>query len=170
MNFYPWVVFLHILGAFLFIMPHGASAVVAFKLRNERDIERVRALLELSTYSLSFMYAGFLILLVTGIIAGFMGNWWGQGWIWASLGLLIAVTIVMTPLGSLLYSRVRKAVGLPYFEGLKMKQMPPLPPASPEEIARILSSPSFSSRPVLLAVIGIGGIAIILWLMMFKPF
>ena len=34
--FYPWVVFVHVLGAFTFVLAHGASATVVLRLRRER--------------------------------------------------------------------------------------------------------------------------------------
>lgn len=162
---YQLVVFLHVLAAFIFFMAHGASVMVSFKLRGERELERIKSLLELSTYSLSVGYISLLVLLGTGIIAGFMGKWWGYLWIWEALGLLITLIIAMYLLGTLHFGKIRKAVGLPYQEGMKYDN-PPLPPASQEEIAALLSS----SRPILLTAVGVGGLAIILWLMMFKPF
>jgi hypothetical protein len=62
------------------------------------------------------------------------------------------------------YSQVRKAVGLAYMRGFKPQ--PPGEVASIEEIDALLKR----SRPVSLAVIGLVGLAIIAWLMMFKPF
>ena len=47
-SLYNWIVFLHVAGAFTFVLAHGASAGVALKLREERDVPRVQALLELS--------------------------------------------------------------------------------------------------------------------------
>jgi hypothetical protein len=47
-----------------------------------------------------------------------------------------------------------------------MKQHPPIEPASQAEIDAFLAR----GNPVLLTVIGYGGVAIIAWLMMFKPF
>jgi hypothetical protein len=35
------MVFLHVLGAFVFVLAHGASALVAFRLRTEREPGRV---------------------------------------------------------------------------------------------------------------------------------
>jgi hypothetical protein len=110
------------------------------------------------------MYFSLLVLLVSGITSGFLGRWWGQGWIWVSLGLLIAIVAAMSAIGSRTYGAARKASGLPYFE--KGKQNPPIEPASAEEIDAILTA----GKPVLLTVIGAGGLAVIAWLMMFKPF
>jgi hypothetical protein len=161
---YPWLVYLHVIGVFLFLMAHGISAGVAFRVYNERQLDRLRALLELSTASYGIMYLGLIVLLLTGIITGFAGRWWGQGWIWVSLVLLIVVTGAMTAMGTGYYTQVRKAAGSPYREGNKVQ--PPQAPASPEEIDALLKA----GKPMLLTGIGAGGIVVIAWLMMFKPF
>jgi len=163
---YPWLVFLHVIGVFGFLMSHGVSAGVALALRRERQFERVRVLLELSGGSYGVMYLSLLVLLVTGIITGFMAQWWGRGWIWVSLGLLIALSVAMWVIGSRFYSQVRQAVGLPWFDGLR--EHPAQDALSAEAVDALMSSSG--SRPMLLTVIGFGGIAVIAWLMMFKPF
>jgi hypothetical protein len=145
-------------------MSHGISVSVAFKLRHERNPERMRALLDLSSSTLGILHGSIGVLFLTGIIVGFMGRWWGRGWIWLSLGLLIAIYVYMGIAGSGYYSQVRKAAGLEYMDGFKLR--PPVEPASSEEIESLLSR----SRPIQLAVIGFGNLAIIAWLMMFKPF
>src|SRR4029079_7049166 len=48
-DFYPWVVFIHVAAAFLFVMGHGASMWTSDQIRRERDPVRIRALLELSS-------------------------------------------------------------------------------------------------------------------------
>lgn len=121
---YPWLVYLHALGIFGFLLAHGASSSASFALRRERNLERVRTLLELSANSIGIMYGSLLVLLVSGIAAGVIGKWWGQAWIWTSLILLIVIIGAMGGLGSRVYGEARKAVGLPYFEG--MKQHPPI--------------------------------------------
>lgn len=161
---YPWLVFLHVLGVFGFLIAHGVSASAAFALRRDRNLERVRALLDLSSSTLSILHSSIVILFLTGIIAGFMGRWWGRGWIWLSLGLLIAIYVYMSITASGFYSQVRKAVGLAYMQGFKSH--PPDEPASVEEIDALLNR----SRPVLLTMTGFGSLVVIAWLMMFKPF
>jgi NADH:ubiquinone oxidoreductase subunit 2 (subunit N) len=162
---YPWWKFLHIAGAFGFVLAHGASAAVAFKLRTERSRERVRALVELSSYTLSVFYGSFVLLLGAGIVAGFLGKWWGFGWIWTSLALLLAITVLMYLLATPYYDRVRIAVGVPTYQQ-KKKGIAPGPEAKDEELATLLSSP----RPVVVALIGAVGLLIIVWLMVLKPF
>lgn len=161
---YNWIVFLHIVGAFTFTLSHGASASVAFKLRHERNLERIRALLDLSSSYFGVLYGFLLLLLVAGVIIGFIGHWWSQGWIWLSLGLSILIIVAMYLIGSQHYSRLRKAVGLPYFE--KGKPQTPVEPSSQLEVEKLL----ISSIPEFLTLIGFGGLFLIVWLMIFKPF
>jgi hypothetical protein len=164
MAIYQWIVYLHVLAGFTFFFSHGASASMAFRLRKEHKVERIRALLDLSGYTIMTMFLSLLVLLVAGVVAGFMGKWWNKGWIWASLVLSVAIVVLMFKYGRQYYSPVRRAVGLPYWEG--SKEHPAVDPASAEEIATAIAA----TRPVRLAVIGYGGLALILWLMMFKPF
>lgn len=161
---YNAIKFLHVLGVFTFLMAHGASMSMLFRLRRERDPQKIRTLLDLSSDSLSVLYFALMLLLSAGIVAGFMGNWWGHGWIWAALAVLILVVVLMSLLGSFYYAKVRKAVGLPYLQNYRPQ--PASPPASAEELDAVLNS----SRPLWIAAIGIGGLIAILGLMIFKPF
>jgi hypothetical protein len=155
---------LHVAGVFGFLMAHGVSAGVSFRLRSERSPEKVRALLELSAASYPVMYGSLMLLFVLGIVLGFMGSWWGRAWIWVSLVGLITLVMLMSHFGSRIYGGTRKLSGLPYME--RGKPQPPIEPASAEEINAALDR----GNPTLLTAIGFGGIVIIAWLMMFKPF
>ena len=161
---YRWVVFLHILGAFGFFMAHGASAVMAFRLQIERDLKRIQAVLDLSNAALPVMYISLLVLLIAGIAAGIIGNWFSQGWIWASLVILVVLAGWMMYYAARFYTPVRKAVGLPYNEG--RKEFPAQPPRSEAEIDTLIRA----ANPVMLLAVSSGLIAVILWLMVFKPF
>lgn len=162
---YDWWVFVHIVGAFGFFMAHGASAAIALKLRKERDLERVRALLDLSAATVGALYGSLLVLLAGGIVAGFVRHWWGQGWIWTAIGVLIALLVAMYALASTYYNGLREAAGIQTYEQ-KKKGIEPGPPVSPQELEVILGS----SRPLLIAAIGFAGLLVILWLMVLKPF
>jgi hypothetical protein len=158
---YQWLVFLHILGALLFFMAHGGSAMMAFMLRREQNVDRMRALLEMSGIAVNVMYGGLLILLIGGIGAGFMGNWWSQGWIGVSLVLLIILVAWMGYYSQTRYAPLRKALGITY-RGQPGDSTPP----SQQQLEALVQA----ANPVLLAVTGLGGGAVILWLMVFKPF
>lgn len=162
---YRWWVFLHIVGGFGFFMAHGASAMAAVRLRQERSPERVRALLDLSSASLGAMYGSLLLLLTGGIVAGFVGDWWGDGWIWTAIGVLILLMGSMYGLASNYYNKVREAVGIQTYEQ-KKKGIEPGPPVGADELAAILDT----SRPLVILAIGLVGLLVILWLMVLKPF
>jgi len=164
MDWYPWIVLLHVLGAFGFVFAHGASGFAAFRIRSERDPARVAALLDMSGTSLGLMYVSLLILLIGGITAGFMGGYWGSLWIWVAIGVLVLVIGAMYPMGSQHYAKVRRAVGIKAY-GDPKDAVPPEPLSGPE-LEAILSS----SRPFALAAIGGIGLGVIIWLMVVKPF
>jgi hypothetical protein len=165
---YRWWVFLHILGAFGFLLAHGISVAMALALRREREPERIKALLDLSRVSIGLAYISLLVLLTGGIVSGFLGHWWGAGWIWTALALLIVLMVGMSVVGTSFYDRVRIAVGTEPVLGSRRKawlaERPP--PAAPSELDALLAS----SRPFQLAWMGVIGLAVILWLMVLKPF
>lgn len=164
MDWYPWIKLLHVIGAFGFVLAHGASAFAAMRIRDEREPGRVAALLDLSGTSLGLMYASLLVLLAAGVTAGFVGAFWGRAWIWAAIGVLVIVVVAMYPLGSQHYAKVRRAVGLKAYND--PKDAPPPAPLAPDELATLLASP----RPFQLAALGGIGLVVILWLMVVKPF
>ncbi len=156
---YRWIVFLHVISAFLFMMSHGAAAAVMFRLRRERDPGRVGAFLELARSNEAVTYICLLILLATGVTLGFLGDWWRHAWIWASLGTLVAIYMVMGYFGRGYFEPLIKALNPPDNPGHAK-------PAGQEELESLLSS----GRPILMALVGVGGWLLVVWLMMFKPF
>lgn len=160
----PWIVFLHVAGAFAFVAGHGVSMLVASRLRHERDRSRLAALLDLSLMSLALAFIGLLVLLISGILAGIVLGSFGRWWIWISLALLIVIGGAMTPLGTIHYSTVRAAIGQ---RTRKLKPADPDPvPVSDPELETMLAT----NRPLALLYLGGGGFLVILWLMMFRPF
>jgi hypothetical protein len=163
-DWYPWIKLLHVIGAFGFVLAHGASAFAAIRIRDEREPARVAALLDMSGISLGLMYVSLLVLLGAGIAAGFIGGFWGRAWIWVAIGVLALVIGAMYPLGSQHYANVRRAVGIKAYTD--PKDAPPPEPMAPAELETLLAS----NRPYLLAVVGGIGLLVILWLMVVKPF
>ena len=164
MEWYPWVVFVHVAAAFLFVMGHGASMWTSDQIRRETDVSRIRGLLELSSRSLSMVYVGLVTLLVAGIIAGIMGGHFARGWIWAAIVVLVAIIVLMYAFASRYYGQVREAVGIRSYQ--TPKDAPDPTPVSPETLAALLDT----RRADYIGLIGVVGLLILLWLMMFKPF
>ena len=153
---YTWWVFIHLVGVFGFLTAHGVSVGVAFKLRRERDPQRILALNELSASSISLFYVSLGLLLLGGIVAGFQGRWWGQAWIWVSLGTLIATSIAMFVVARPYYRRVAFVARARAGGSTAVTD---------EQFNAIL----LSHVPYTLAAIGFGSILFILFLMLFKP-
>jgi hypothetical protein len=162
--YHVWIVWIHVVGVFLFLIGHGVSIFVAFRLRDEREPVAVRTLLDLSRRSISMMTVGLVIWFLGGILAGFSGNYWttGQYWIWASLILAIVVVAMMTPMGRFYFNRIRATVGVDpktneVAEGFVV-----------DEAA--LDAAIMSGKPMVLAATGFGLIIVLSWLMFFRPF
>jgi hypothetical protein len=163
---YQWIVFAHVLGVFGFLLAHGTAAAVAFALPRQREVERVRVLLDLSRGVTIVSSVSLLMLLAAGITAGFMGTWWGQGWIWVALGLFIVLGVTMTYLGSRPLNRIRQLVHASNPSRSETISHSSLDLSAEKQLAVMLAA----THPWLLTVIGGGGLVVILWLMMFKPF
>jgi plastocyanin/uncharacterized membrane protein len=151
-----WWVLLHIVGAFGFVMAHGVSAYAVLRLRKERDPVRVSQLLEMSSGSIGVMWNAIGLLLIGGVVAGFTGHFWGQGWIWAAIVLLLAITVAMYAVATPWVKRLRTVAGA-MAEGSRA--------VSQEQFEDILRS----RRPHAIAAIGFVGLLAILFLMVFKP-
>jgi hypothetical protein len=159
-----WIVFVHVLAAFVFAAGHGVSMLVAFRVRRETDRARMSALLDLSQLSVAIATIALIVLFLVGILAGVVLDSWSKTWIWVSLGLLVAIGFAMTPLGIGHFNRIRVALGV-RTRDFKEGQPDPIP-ASDAELAAALAS----RRPEQLLLIGGIGFVAILWLMMFRPF
>jgi hypothetical protein len=159
-----WLIFLHVLSALTFYMAHGTSVAMAFKIRKETDFTRIRAMLDLSNSTMIMMFLSFAVMGLTGLIMPFMIHIWNRGYIWVSIVLMLFVLIYMAVFNETSYKELRRLVGLPYRKG--SKELPAEPPSSPEEVAALLKKTSVTG----LVVVGYVIPAIVLWLMVFKPF
>jgi hypothetical protein len=154
---YTWFKFLHVLAVLGFLAFHGVSMWVAFQLRTERDRARIAALLQFSGSAVRGMYVSLGLLLVFGVVGGFIVDWWAHWWIWIALVLLLGMVAEMT------------AVAKPYYQGVKeaVEVRPSgVPRRSDEELEEILRS-----RVALFnSILGLVALAVIAYLMVFKPF
>jgi len=163
-DWYPWIVLLHVAGAFVFVIAHGASVWVVNAIAREKDPHRIAALTDLSSFSLGAAYIGLLLLLIGGVWAGIVGGWFSRVWIWAALVLFFAIAIAMYLVATPFFKRLRLALGQ---RVMGMPKDAPEPVASPDaEIVAIAASAPAN----LLNVVGGVGLLVILWLMVVKPF
>ena len=163
MDLYGAVVFVHATTILLFFVAHGTSMAVAFALKRETDPARIRALLDLSRFSLGAPVVVLIVTgLLTGILAGFMGEHWGSAWLWISIVLFVLVGGLMTPIATFRLRPIRAAAGMPPETGA-----PEAPPQeNPEELRRLIDA----WNPLIPASVGLVAFIVILYLMLTKPF
>ena len=82
-----------------------------------------------------------------------LGFWW----------ILITGLILMTPLAAIPYNRVRAMLGIP--APMRRKKRPTASPGSDDELAAALAK----IPPIPAAAVGVVGLAVLLYLMLFKP-
>ena len=155
--------FAHVLSAFLYLLAHGGSVAVAFRVRRETSAERVRTLLDLSRSTVATANYMFMSTVVCGVVLGFLGHWWTTRWIWTSIVILVLLLVLMGRTAAPYFRRIRSAVGLVFAEGAWQRVAGE---PSAEELRRALESGNATT----ITVLTMGGWAAILWLMLFKPF
>lgn len=154
---YQWVKYLHIASAIGFVAVHGASIFVLYAVRKERDRKRLLAVLDSSGRTASAMYVTLGAIVGTGLWLGALRHsWLEKRWFWLALILLAATTLVMRAVAKPFTARIRVACEL---------RPSGVPRKSDEELAEILGS----GRVHVITLIGVAGLASILYLMVFHP-
>jgi len=164
MSVYRFIVFLHVISALGFIMAHGVSAMMIFKVSRERKYENLCNYLDISAAAMRPAMLFLHGVELTGIVLTIWAGWWRMGWIWASLALFIAVGVVMGKFAASYMGRVRKAMGVVSQKDLA-KGIRPMP-APPEVLMDVVAA----GKPNLVLAAGFGGMAAIAMLMVMKPF
>src|SRR6202171_3297060 len=174
---YNWLLFAHIASVAGFLLAHGTSAAMAFRLRSAKTTHGIRSLTELSKESTGgvrsltelskqttgVMYTFIALTVISGLFLGFQGRWWGRAWIWTALAVLILTIGAMSAFGGR-FNAVRGVVGLPAWD--RRGETTTSAPGSPEEIRRAVEA-----APVgVITAIGVVALALLLWLMILKPF
>lgn len=159
-----WLVFIHVLSVLAFFLFHGTSAAMALRLRKETELARIRALLDLSQSTISGMGIALGVMALTGLTMPFLIHIWNKIYIWASIVLMLGTVAYMAIFNGTHYKQLRRLVGLPYMKG--SKTMPAEPPSSPEAVAALIKKTSVAGLMISGGVIP----AIVLWMMIFKPF
>jgi len=152
---YSWLVTLHLLGLAFFLVAHGTSMFVAFRIRKERDRAVIESLLGLSLNATRTMYVGLLVLGVFGLWAAATAGWLTATWVVASYITIVVVLLAMWSIASPYYMGLRRAI-----EGSEKE-----PRIGDEELVARLQS----RRPEALSVVGVVGLVVLIVLMTVKP-
>ncbi|MBA3687736.1 MAG: hypothetical protein H0W81_02695 [Chloroflexi bacterium] len=158
---YQWVVFAHVASVLAFMLAHGIHVTVMWAMRREPDPERMLTLFN-DVPKTTGLRVILLVVVLSGATAGFMGSWWGRGWIWASLILLTVIAVAMWRFGGGYFGLVQEAAEV----AVAARREDPSNPAP----QTAYDAARGSWHTIGMSVLGLGGVAVILWLMMFKPF
>lgn len=154
---FEWVKLLHIGSALAFVAAHGASMAVLYVIRNQRDRSRIVTALDAASATTVPMYAALLAVVGTGFWMAFLEtSLFGERWFWLSLILLVLTGVLMFFIAKPFAERIRDACAM---------RESGVPRVADEELSEILRS----RRTHLIAAIGVVGLALILYLMIFRP-
>jgi hypothetical protein len=128
-----------------------------FRIRGERDRQRIAELITFSGTTTRPMYIGLAILTVGGVGAGFTLHLFSQWWLWISIGILLITIGLMSGLAKPYFRRITASCEI---------RPSGVPRVSDEELEQLLRS----GEATAISVIGIVGLLSILYLMLFKPF
>ncbi len=148
---YQALVLIHLVGVVVMAVAHGVSIFAAFRVRRETDPRIVAAVLGMSKSAVMVLYVGFLLLAIGGFGAAWQSGVLLAPWAIASYVVLAVVIGVMYGVATGYYVRLRAM-------------------ASGEAgDTGALQAALDTRRPEVLAVVGTGGLLILLWLMVVRP-
>ena len=152
-----WV-FLHIVCVALFLLFHGVQMWAMFSLEPALpDREKIFDRAEQSRMASTPMYVSLGLLVVFGVIAGIDGDWFSHGWwLWGAIVVLLITVGLMSSMAGPFMKKVREGTTRWADGSYTMTD---------EELETLLRGP----RPRVIAFTGVAGLAILLWLMVYKP-
>ena len=146
-HLYVWLKFFHLFGVAVFLFAHGVSGGASLALRAPVSPD-ARRLLRLSQMSAIVSNPALIVVIATGIWMAFAGHWWGQGWLWTAIVVLVALLVAMGLIARPDYL-ARDAAGQP---------------------DDVVADRLRRTRPFAAIWIGAIGLAVLVFLMVFKPF
>jgi hypothetical protein len=149
-NGYLFWLLVHFCGIVVFVAGHGVSAAVTLALPKERDPLRLATLLALSRATIVWSNVGLLVLVVGGAANWIRIDYPRQGWLWAAVAVLALLAAAGVGIAAPFVRRVRAAVA--------------------NEDRERLASLQASRLPWRIFWLETLGTAVILWLMVYKPF
>lgn len=159
-----WVLFLHLAAVLGFMLAHGVHVTVMWRIRAEPEPERIEWLFH-PLPSTRLVQALTVAIVATGVIGGIVVPYWRQWWMWLSLALLVAITWVMRRYGGGYFGLIET----PTTELIEAAKSG----ADGAELAAkraAYDAARLSPHPFIVTIVGLGGLGVILWLMVFKPF
>ncbi len=154
---WQWWLLVHLTGVLVFVGAHGVSMFVMFRIRGERDRQRIAELITFSGTTTRPMYIGLAILTIGGVGAGLTLHLFSQWWLWIAIGILLITIGLMSGLAKPYFRRITASCEI---------RPSGVPRVSDEELEQLLRS----GEATVISVIGIVGLLSILYLMLFKPF
>ena len=152
---YPWLVFVHLLGLIVFVAMHGVAMFVAFRIGRSATRPSSSCCSRCPHVPIRRCISDCCCSASVGSARRDTAGLLVAPWIVASYIVLIVVFIAMYALGAGFYYPLREELdgkeGAPPLEGDAL-------------VARLQNR-----RPEALAVFGFGGLALLTWLMVFKP-
>jgi hypothetical protein len=149
-NWYLFWRLVHVVGVVVFVAGHGVSAAVTVRLPNERDPARIETLLSLSRSTIVWSNVGLLVLLIGGVANWIRVDYTPQGWLWTAAAILAVLAAAGFGLAAPYFRRIRRALAEGDEAGLRAA----------------LAAPT----PWRIFWLETAGTAVILWLMVYKPF
>jgi len=151
-----WALWLHIASVLAFLAAHGASIVVLYRVRRERDREKILSFITLSGETARPMYISLVAIVLSGSYLGWRLSSFQHWWIWTAIAILVLTTILMIVVAKPYFNRVKGACAM---------RPSGVPRKSDEELIGLLTSPHAHA----ITAIGVLGLVAILYLMVFQP-
>ena len=158
---YNGLVFLHVFFALLLMLAHGAHAAAMLKFRGEPDPEQSLTFFS-NVPDIKYVRYLYIAMGVFGFAAAIYTGWWNKGWIWASAIIFAIISWVMYQYGAGYYSIIFDTAN----RLIEARKTNTNVPAVQKEFDDARDMPN----AMIVSIVGIVGLAIILWLMRFKPF
>ncbi len=156
---YSWLLYVHIGAVLVFMLAHGVQVMVTWKMRWQADPAKMVQLFEALPLTLPLRW-GVLAIFASGIVLVAVLNLWLSVWIWVSLAILAAIWLAMYRWGGEYYTLIENTV-VPLMDATDESAVP--------EMRAAFDRARLSWRVPAMTVVGIGGVAVILWLMVFRP-
>jgi hypothetical protein len=157
---YPWLLFLHIGAVILFALAHGVHVVIMWRWREAEDPAFGLTLFNgLPGARLTRIFL--LAVVATGLLLAVLADSWGDLWMWLSLAVLAGIWLAMWRWGAGYFGLVQQAAE---------RAVEERGGGTSGAALEAYRAARLGWQPRAMMAVGIGGLGLVLWLMIFKPF